>query len=556
MTVFTLVPRRSWHTAAGAVVAGLMSGACGAGLIALINTALNRPTLSRMFLLVTFAGLVGLKVTLNAVSRLLLNSFTQRTLSDLSRRLSRALLATPLRQLEQIGIPHILATLTDDTAALVWAAQNVPLLAMNAALLIGCAVYLSWLSWRIFLSVTLVAALGALGFRSLIGRAYTRFEQARETRDVLFQHFRALTEGMKELKLHAARRQAFLSERIDSATRAFSRDSVAGLSYHILALMWAQILFYGLLGALLFKALVGHKTADETLTGYLFATIYMMNTVWGVVDGWPLFAQARIALNRVYSLGLSLAQYDIERHKTVPSETRRAWERLDFDGVTFRYPPDVEGHAFTLGPLHLTLRRGQLVFIAGGNGSGKSTLAKVITGLYSPEEGKIRLDGLPLEEMNREWYCQHFSAIFSDFYLFDSLLGLDAPELDARAHRYLVELELDAKVRIADGVLSTTALSQGQRKRLALVTAFLEDRPIYVFDEWAADQDPHYREVFYKRLLPELKVRGKTVLVISHDERYYHLGDRILRLDFGKLVEDLSVQSNVDVAALPETSMN
>jgi putative ATP-binding cassette transporter len=158
--------------------------------------------------------------------------------------------------------------------------------------------------------------------------------------------------------------------------------------------------------------------------------------------------------------------------------------------------------------------------------------------------------------MNREWYRQHFSAIFSDFYLFDSLLGLDAPELDARAHRYLVELELDAKVQIADGVLSTTALSHGQRKRLALVTAFLEDRPIYLFDEWAADQDPHYREVFYKRLLPELKLRGKTVLVISHDDRYYYLGDRILRLDFGKLVEDLSVQSNVDVGALSETSRN
>jgi putative ATP-binding cassette transporter len=303
--------------------------------------------------------------------------------------------------------------------------------------------------------------------------------------------------------------------------------------------MWAQILFYGVLGAVLFKALGGRQTlAAETLTGYLLTTIYMINTVWGVVDGWTIFAQAQIALNRVHSLGLSLGRPAAEE-QTVPPDAPPAWHRLEFDGVTYTYPPDVDGQAFVLGPVDFTLHRGELAFLAGGNGSGKSTLAKVLTGLYSPEAGVIRLDDVAIEDKNRDWYCEQISAIFSDFYLFDTLLGLDAPELDAQARRYLVELELDTKVQVTDGVLSTTALSYGQRKRLALLTAFLEDRPIYVFDEWAADQDPHYRQIFYDRLLPELKVRGKTVLVISHDDRYYHLGDRILRLDYGKLVEDV-----------------
>ena len=526
------------------MVAGLVSGACGAGLIALINTALNRPNLPRVLLLAIFAGLVGAKVILNAASRLLLNSFTQRTLRDLCSRLSRAVLATPLRQLEQIGIPRILATLTDDIATLVWAAQNVPSLAMNVALLIGCGAYLGWLSWPSLLGATLFVGLGTFCFQVLIRRSYGRFEQARETRNVLFQHFRTLTEGTKELKLHARRREAFLSDRIETTTRTFSRDTLAGISYHILALMWAQILFYGLLGTLLFGPLVGRQLSAETLTGYLLTTIYMMNTVWGVADGWPTFAQARIALNNVQTLGLSLTQPAAEPEKTIPSDTFGTWQRLDFDGVTFRYPSDVDGQAFALGPMYLTLRRGELVFLVGGNGSGKSTLAKVITGLYSPQEGTIRLDGLPIVDGNREWYCEHFSAIFSDFYLFDSLLGLSAPDLDARAHRYLIELELNAKVQVIDGVLSTIALSHGQRKRLALLSAFLEDRPIYIFDEWAADQDPHYREIFYSRLLPDLKARGKTVLVISHDDRYYHLGDRTLRLDYGQLMEDGSVASS------------
>jgi putative ATP-binding cassette transporter len=132
---------------------------------------------------------------------------------------------------------------------------------------------------------------------------------------------------------------------------------------------------------------------------------------------------------------------------------------------------------------------------------------------------------------------RHFSVIFSDFYLFNRLLGLDTADLDTRAQAYLRQLEIEDKVRVSHGALSTTALSQGQRKRLALLTAFLEDRPIYVFDEWAADQDPHYREIFYKRLLPDLKALDKTIVVISHDDRYYHLGDRIVKLEYGQLVE-------------------
>jgi putative ATP-binding cassette transporter len=171
---------------------------------------------------------------------------------------------------------------------------------------------------------------------------------------------------------------------------------------------------------------------------------------------------------------------------------------------------------------------------------------KVLTGLYAPQTGSIRLDDHALARDEQEWYRRHFSVVFSDFYLFDRLLGLDRPGLDAQAHGYLVELELDTKLAITDGVLSTTALSQGQRRRLALLTAFLEDRPVYVFDEWAADQDPHYREIFYKRLLPGLRARGKTVFVISHDDRYYELGDRVVKLEYGKIVQDRRPAPSLD----------
>jgi putative ATP-binding cassette transporter len=177
------------------------------------------------------------------------------------------------------------------------------------------------------------------------------------------------------------------------------------------------------------------------------------------------------------------------------------------------------------------------VFVIGGNGSGKSTLVKVLAGLYQPEQGDVKLAGTMITDQNREWYREHFSVIFSDFYLFKKLLGQSDSQVQRLAPQYLRLLHLDQKVTVRDRAFSTLDLSQGQRKRLALVTSYLEDRQIYVFDEWAADQDPQYKEVFYKTLLPDLRARGKTVIVITHDDRYFHLGNQVIKLDDGKVVE-------------------
>ena len=535
MRLLRFVPARAWLVATVAVVAGLIGGAFSAALIAVVNTALNDPDQSRTFLVVCFFGLVIGRATANGAARLLLNRFTQQALSDLCRNLSRRVLETPLQQLERVGIPRILATLTHDIPVIGWAAQNVPSLATNVAVITGVAIYLGWLSWSSLIGLGSFIVVGSLGYRILIGRAYRYLQRARDTRDLLFQHFRALTEGVKELKLHTARREAFLADRIAATTEALRRDALAGVRRYIVADTWNQLLFYGLLGGMLFAAPAWQSLDNKTVTGYIIALLYVMTPVWGVMEAWSIFAQARISAKKVHELGLSLDSVGNGSAEVVAPNVECVWKRLDLEGVTFAYPPDSDGRAFVLGPINFNIRRGEVVFLIGGNGSGKSTLMKVLTGLYSPELGTIRLDGVTITDKNREWYCQQFSAVFTDFYLFDSLLGLGSPDLDARAGQFLVELELDAKVRVSGGAFSTTALSQGQRKRLALLTAFLEDRSIYVFDEWAADQDPHYREIFYKRLLPELKARGKTIIVISHDDRYYHLGDRTVKLEYGTL---------------------
>jgi len=205
--------------------------------------------------------------------------------------------------------------------------------------------------------------------------------------------------------------------------------------------------------------------------------------------------------------------------------------------VSFQYEaePGV-GAPFRLGPLDIDLRAGELVFVAGGNGSGKSTLVKVLCGLYAPTSGRIEVNGVALDDAGRGAYRELFSVVFSDFHLFRALHGIEPERLQREASHYLRQLQLEGKVSVRDGAYSTIDLSQGQRKRLALVTAYLEDRPIVVFDEWAADQDPEYKRIFYARLLPELRARGKTVVVITHDDRYFYLGDRVLKLEDGCIV--------------------
>jgi len=274
------------------------------------------------------------------------------------------------------------------------------------------------------------------------------------------------------------------------------------------------------------------------MVAYALTLLYLMTPMQVILNTLPQMSRANVALKKTEELGFTLSSQEAETSgKTHASPGN--WNTLELRSVSHVYHREGESENFVLGPLTLSFKPGELVFIVGGNGSGKTTLVKLLTGLYVPEGGKIWLDGRPMEQADREFYRQHFSAVFSDFYLFEQLLGLLDPDLDGRAREYLEQLKLSHKVGIVNGKFSTTDLSQGQRKRLGLLTAYLEDRPIYVFDEWAADQDPQFKTVFYLQLLPELRAKGKTVFVITHDDRYYQVADRIIKLDDGQIAGDI-----------------
>ena len=520
------------------IAAGFVAGAVNASLLALINSLLTNPEGATAGLLGSFILFCLVMLASRIVSGVLLNNLSQAAMFNLCMKLSRKILNAPLRQLEELGAPRLLASLTSDVPIIANTVTVIPILCMQIAILGGCLIYLAWLSWKVLLLVLGFMVLGVVSYQIPMLSALRYLGLAREDRDVMFKQFRALTEGVKELKLHHPRRQAFLSENLQTSAASFRRHNVLGNNIFTVVASWGHLLIFVLIG-LLFFALPALKPVDaRVLTGYTIIILYMMTPLEIVLNTLPELGRANVSAQKIDALGLSLEADSTEAEFTAQPEPEPSWGCLELIGVTHAYYREREGGSFKLGPIDLCLHPGELVFVTGGNGSGKTTLAKLLVGLYAPEAGEIRLKGNPITDETREYYRQHFSVVFSDFYLFESLLGIREPESDSVARDYLAQLQLDQKVEINDGVLSTIDLSQGQRKRLALLTAYLEDRPIYVFDEWAADQEPVFKEIFYSELLPKLKARGKLVIVISHDDRYYHVGDRIIKLDYGRIDYD------------------
>ncbi|WP_437646493.1 cyclic peptide export ABC transporter [Sorangium sp. So ce362] len=541
MSVLGFLVRRAFRPLLLAIATGVISGLSGAGIIALVQDALSADGRPAAQLAWAFAGLAALGVLSKAVSQVLLTRLGQAMIAELRMQLSRRILEAPLRRVEQLGPHRLLAALNDDPAVITQAYVVLPLLCVNVATVLGCLAYIGRISWPALGIVLGAMGIGAVLFRAHDRRAIRSFARARETSDALFQHFRGLTSGIKELKMHGGRGRAFLYDALGGSLATYQRDFVAGTTEFSIAIGWGTLLFYAVLGLTLFALPAWAGLTAPAMSGVVLAMLFLLTPFAQTVELLPAVGRASIALSKVSELGLALTP-EIEAPQAPPRAAgaegaRAAWERIELCGVTHRYYREKEDGSFQLGPIDLTFKPGEIVYLVGGNGSGKTTLSLLLLGLYTPESGEIRLDGVPVDDARREPYRQLFSVVFAEYYLFEQLLGLSGPGVDERARRYLERLQLDHRVRVEEGALRVSGLSQGQRKRLALLTAYLEDRPFYVFDEWASDQDPQFRKIFYTELLPELRARGKTVLVITHDDQYFALADRCLRLDFGRLTE-------------------
>jgi putative ATP-binding cassette transporter len=523
-----------------AISASFLAGVGYTLLVALTKQILTNGSLTQTTTVWTFIALCIVIPVFGFLSQYLLLHLTSRAAYELRSQLSRQILSAPLRQLEKLGPHRLLATITEDIGNVIELVTILPQMLTQLAMMAGCLVYLGWLSWKLMLVMLVYMAVGLISHQLPLLRSFHYFRLTREQWDAMYNAFHGLILGTKELKLNTQRREAFLSQQLEPAALALQQYGMKANAIAMAVSNWGQILFFIFIGLLLFVTPYLLAVEGQVLVGYTLAVLFLITPLTMILNQIPAVERAALAAERIEELGLSLAEATPESLALRPAPDT-SWRRLDLIDVTHVYRHDGADEEFELGPINLSMQPGEVIFLIGGNGSGKTTLVKLLMGLYQPESGEIRVDDRLITDALRDDYRQRFSVVFYDFYLFERLFGAESSDLDDRTASYLKLLQLSHKLQIKDGKLSTLELSQGQRKRLALLNAYLEDRPIYIFDEWAADQDPQFKQIFYYQLLPDLKARGKTVIVISHDDRYYNLADRVVKLESGKLEYDQQV---------------
>lgn len=514
---------------AGASLVTVFHGACSVFLVAQISSALTAPEQESGAMALVFIA-TAIAVMLSYVgAAILFERLGQRAHAELRSFVARKVLSADYRNLETVGAARIQSVLAEHCTRVAEFFVSFPVILMNAVIVAGCLLYMAWLSWQVFLLAILVVGLGSVGYHLAHLRAIRHLNNASLEQDKLFSYFRSLTDGAKELRLNNRKRKSFYDEVLVDSIETVRRERTIGMSVFVASGGWAQFLLYVFVGMVLFALVSDGPDRALVMTGYALVFVYMVGPLEALLLHIPRANLARVSAARIEEIIRAMTTSETE----AGNSSSPRLQSIVFQDVLHRYYHEQSDELFTLGPIDLEFHPGEIIFLVGGNGSGKTTLAKLLVGLYPPEEGRITLNGEVVDDSNRDSYRQLFSTVFSDFHLFDRLLETGRADLDNEGNRLLAKLHLQNKVKVRDGAFTTLALSQGQRKRLALVTAYLENRPFFMFDEWAADQDPVFKEVFYRELLPELRAMGKAVLVISHDDRYFHLADRLIRMESG-----------------------
>ncbi len=560
MNLFHQFAMRSPNKVFAAILLGALAGGCYALLIPVVlagitdNTmGLSRPELDIRHVLLFDVGHPGFAALFfvlcfvvlcaRTVSQLLLVDVSINFTADLRIQLYRRVLRAAVPVIDRIGLPKLNAVLTEDVRRVVWGARLLPDVLVNLVTVFGMLAFLFYLNGDSFWFVIKVLVFAVVSYQIPVLLANRGFRISRNVTDGLHEGIRGLVQGIKDLKLDASKRGAYFSEILHAREMELAHSDKRAFTTMALANNYGDLISFFVIGTVAFIFVNYHSLSTSELVGVVMVLLYLAAPVAGLLAIAPQISMGKVSLQRINEMTSTL----VEEVADEAINSVANWRALSFKDVKYQHDGD-EGEGFVVGPLEFSVKRGEITFIVGGNGSGKSTLGKLLSLHYQHQQGKICFGDEEVGEGTLESLRQEIAAIYSDYYLFDRLLGEIQPETIEQARFYLRALGLEGKVSIEDGKFSTLALSDGQKRRIALLVAFLENKNLYIFDEWAADQDPNFKDIFYREILPELKARDKCVIVISHDDRYFGVADRILVMENGQLIADQPGGRPVDIS--------
>jgi putative ATP-binding cassette transporter len=534
MTILRLFQRQLASHWPRFVILALLSGISSAAVLATINSAAaSLHDRDRTLWALVIFGIVIIIYGLSQKSLMLLAAdLGERLVENLRIEFIERLQAAELLEVENLNRSEIYGALGSELQAVSDGALNLIIIGQALVLVVVVMVYVAWLSLAAAIIAVVFVAAGASFYIARSKEIRDQMRQIFQLQTQLLEGYTDFLEGFKEVKLNTEKSIA-LTNHIRRLSRELTERQLGTRALFATDFVASQITFFLLPGVMVFVVPMFSQASAATVAMTTTSILFLIGPIGTVVGSLPALQRVNAAAETILSVEGRLSE--IGRAPVATGVRFDSFERVTFDSVIFRYPTIGDEIGFTVGPINLNIRRNQLVFITGGNGSGKSTLLKLITGLYLPTGGAIFLDDQVIGPENVVAYRNLFAAIFSDYHLFHKLYGVG--DIDVAAAAELLELlEIAHKARVAGRAFDTLALSTGQRKRLAMVALLLENRPINVFDEWAADQDPRLREKFYRVILPQLRAAGKTVIVVTHDERYFDVADFRVHLEEGQLV--------------------
>jgi len=515
-----------------------LSGIANGLLLAVINASAG--TTSHLFVNLRFLVIFLLAFVLfyytKKQSMTKSTIIVEKVLRAVRVRISDKIRSSSLLAFEGLGREVVYNRITQETTTISQAAPVLINACQAAIMLVFAGIYIFYLSE----AALLISAITIGGGMAMYLAHHRQVSQELREADIKEREFlgllNQLMEGFKEIKLNRRKSDALFAHFRKIADESEQLKIRTGTLY-VTDFMFSQVAFYLLLACLIFLMPRFSQTSTVTVIKLTASILFIMGPLEIFISSIPFFAKANVAAANLEELECLLdAAHDMPSSE-MAVELPGFFSTITFEDVMFSYV-DAEGRQlFSVGPINEEIRHGEVLFVVGGNGSGKSTFLKLLTGLYAPRSGAVRIDDVVLDRDSIASYREMFSIVFSDFHLFERLYGIEDID-EVRVNSLILEMELDKKTTFSNGRFTNVNLSTGQRKRLALIAALMDDKPVCVFDEVAADQDPVFRKYFYEIFLAKLKSEGKTVIAVSHDDRYFHVADRIIRMDYGKVIKE------------------
>lgn len=511
-----------------------IAGISNVAALMIVNSVTHAPETATPSSFLLFSSAVGVAILGTRTSARRMNALIENSVHRLKVRLVKKIENCEIERLERIDAPEILDRLTENAATISVSASAISQVLPSASMFICGIMYLMWLSPPAFAVLLPLQLISIHLYRSQNTTLRRILEDRSKVRIRFLETIFDVLRGAKEIRLNRARTRSIEGDFRQTSHTLGKASANANKLYDDNALFVATNL-YVLLAALAF-VLPKHVDLDGAHVAKLVATIlFIWASAQALIEVYVTAVKSNDALANIQALEKRLdGARKIEADANVPDPWSGRPGSIEFTDVEYAYPHVGHDVPFHIGPLNLRIEPGEVVFIVGGNGSGKSTLLKLLTGLYSPTNGTLTVAEHLVSPANAGHHREMISVIFSEFHLFSRAYGL--LDADPKAVQALLsEMHIDHKTAFHDGSFTHQKLSTGQKKRLAMVITLLEDRPVLVLDEWAADQDPEFRKHFYEEMIPAFKRKGKTVIAVSHDDRYFHVADRVITLEYGQI---------------------